>query len=88
MVYFSRQGLLLVVENINRIPEELRPSRMFDFKSILPMAAAELYNVDVVQETLRNIIEEEYAEDGEDLQDKLLKHISASNTELADVRVT
>lgn len=52
------------------------------------MAAAELYNVDVVQETLRNIIEEEYAEDGEDLQDKLLKHISASNTELADVRVT
>lgn len=70
------------------IPEELRPTRLFDFKSIMPMSAAELQNIDEVKETLRRTIDEEYAGDGAQLHEKLRESIRFSNNEIADTLVT
>ena len=74
---------------MHRFSEELRPSRLFEFRSIIPMAAAELHNIDQVQSTLREVIDEEYAPEPDcELQEELRRRIEASTTEMNDVRVT
>lgn len=71
-----------------KIPEELRPTRLFEFKSILPMSAAERFNIEEVKASLRETIEEAYAEDSYEMRDTLQQFVQFSNTELADTKVT
>ncbi|XP_067931987.1 GTP-binding protein 10-like [Watersipora subatra] len=75
-------------EHMLKIPEELRPTRLFEFKSILPMSAAERFNIEEVKASLRETIEEAYAEDSYEMQDTLQQFVQFSNTELADTKVT
>lgn len=80
--------LWFFTDHMGRIPDDLRPQRLFDFKSILPMAATELYNIDKVKDTLRQVIEEEYADPTEEQYGNLCSSIKFSNSEAADTIVT
>lgn len=70
------------------ISEDLRPTRLFDFKSIQPMCAVLGENIGTIKHTLRSVIDEEYGASAETIQHKLHTHIQRSNTEIADVKVT
>lgn len=73
---------------MHKIPEEHRPSKTFDFKSIIPMSAVLEENIDVVKRTLREVIEEEYTADDQTVQEKLQAHIKLYNEEMAEVKLT
>jgi len=66
----------------------LRPSRLVDFKSIIPISAVLEQNIDNVKQTVRDVIESEFTEDRETIQEKLQNHLSFHNEEAAVSKLT
>ena len=66
----------------------MRPSRLVDFKSIIPISADLEQNLDTVKQTIRDVIEVEYSEDSETIRDRLQAHIRLHNNEAAGSKLT
>lgn len=78
----------LLTDYLHTIPEKLRPSRLVDFKSIIPISAVLEQNIDNVKQTVRDVIESEFTEDRETIQEKLQNHLSFHNEEAAVSKLT
>lgn len=75
-----------LAEHIEQCPEEIRPQKLLKFEKIIPISAKDSQNIEYVQHTLREVLDEWAAVKHLPSEDEIKKRLQEQVTEKANIR--